>query len=76
MPVPHREAPEFNAYGRYAIDTRERKLEGPTKFHDLDNMVEGCGVASAPDGSLSRFNNSAWAVQRGYQPCGLCSNDS
>jgi hypothetical protein len=72
MPTPFREDPQFSATGRYAINVQEHKAPGPTRFHDTETALKECGLAAIPKGSMSRFNNPKWAVQRGYTPCNLC----
>lgn len=72
MPPVNRQQPQFSPIGRYLINVEERKVEGPTYFHDLESMIETCGLADMPPKSISRFNNKAWAIQRGYTPCPNC----
>lgn len=72
MPPINRQQPKFSPYGRYLLDVQERKQEGANYFHDTQSSRVECGIESIPSGSISRFNNRAWAVQRGYQPCRYC----
>lgn len=72
MPLTNRQQPQFSPYGRYLLNVDERKTEGATYFHDTQHSVVECGIESIPSNSVSRFNNKAWAVQRGYTPHGAC----
>ena len=73
MPPVNRQQPQFSPYGRYLLNVDERKTEGPTYFHDTQSAKVECGIEVVPTGSVSRFNNKAWAISRGYVPCGACS---
>jgi len=64
--------PEFSIYGRYLLNVDERKVPGPTYFHDGDNLTDICGLKTVPTNSISRFNNVQWAISRGYDKCKEC----
>lgn len=72
MPTPIRPQPQFSPYGRYLFNVDERKTEGATYFHDTQNAKVECGLELMPSNSISRFNNKAWAIQRGLTPCSEC----
>lgn len=72
MPPKKIPSPEFTPVGRYLLNVDERRIEGPTYFHDTENLTDLCEVVNIPTGSMSRFNNKAWAVQRGYTACEYC----
>lgn len=73
MPAPKYFSPEFSPYGRYILNVGDRKLEGATYFHDSHESKVECQIESIPSGSMSRFNNRAWALQRGYESCSHCN---
>lgn len=72
MPTPNRQQPQFSPYGRYLLNVEDRKTKGATYFHDTQEAKVECGLESVPSGSASRFNNKAWAAERGYSPCRYC----
>lgn len=72
MPPPRIPAPEFSPFGRYLLNVEDRKVQGPTFFHDTENFKEECGIEVTPSGSQSRFNNLNWALKRGYLKCEFC----
>lgn len=72
MPPKKIQPPQFTPVGRYLINVEERKVEGPTYFHDTENLTDQCEIVNIPTSSMSRFNGKAWAIQRGYEPCGYC----
>lgn len=73
MPVVNRQQPQFSPYGRYLLNVDDRKTPGATYFHDTQNSKVECAIESIPTGSVSRFNNKAWALQRGYESCSYCN---
>lgn len=72
MPPSIRAKPEFHIWGRYALMVSDRKLPGPTYFHDTENLKEECGLEGIDASQMSRFNNTVWAGQRNYSPCPSC----
>lgn len=72
MPPQKIQPPQFSLTGRYLINVQERKVEGPTYFHDTENLQTQCGIEDIPTDSMSRFNGKAWAIQRGYTSCRYC----
>lgn len=72
MPPPKIPLPQFSPVGRYLINVEERKIEGPTYFHDTQNFKEECGIEKIATSSASRFDNPDWARQRGYTQCQEC----
>lgn len=71
MPVINRQQPSFGPYGRYLLNIKERK-EAPI-FHDSQNLKVECGIEEVSTDFISRFDNRAWAIQRGYTTCPSCS---
>lgn len=67
--------PDFTPYGRYLIDVSSRKVTretgGSVLFHDMENLKEECEVTTLAS-LIARFNNTDWALQRGYSKCQYC----
>lgn len=73
MPPQPRAKPEFSPLGRYVLMVSDRKIEGPTYYHDSQTFVEACGLNQIDTSHMSRFGNTVWAKQRGYRPCPHCN---
>lgn len=68
------DVPPAVPHGRYLISISAARQHTPSgvRIHDTIRLQEECNTDAIKRGDRSRFDDLAWALQRGYIPCGHC----